>query len=116
MHESESEQDRRDTAAHQQTTEQHGQTTGQPHGVLGDAVEGASGGVVTVITGTEAILKEVVHAAGRLGEATVSEVFNLLGTVVGGVSDTASALFQGRRMPTRTRTEQAPERQRQTSP
>jgi len=28
-------------------------------------------------------------------------VFSLIGTIAGGISDTATAMFQGRRMPTR---------------
>ena len=73
----------------------------QDGNLVSDVAVGASGGLITLIDATETVLEGAVHAAGRLGTATVEEVFGLIGTIAGGISETATAMFQGRRMPTR---------------
>ena len=87
----------------------------QDPNVVSNVAEGASGGLVTLITATETVVGEAVHAVGRLGAATIEEVFSLISTIAGGLSDTASAMFQGRRMPTRLERRDAEQPERTTS-
>jgi len=105
--------------------EQRQQTTDDPPGepeqrddgnVVTNVVQGASGGLVTLIDATEAVFSEAVHAVGRVGNAAIEEVFGLISSIAGGVSDTASAMFQGRRMPTRLERREPTEPERHTGP
>ena len=92
-----------DTARHARhdTTQRQGQNRTDDNLVSNVAV-GASGGLITLIDATETVLEGAVHAVGRLGTAAVDEVFGLITTITGGISETATSMFQGRRMPTRS--------------
>lgn len=85
-------------------------TIGQPdqrqpgRSTVGNVVEGTSSGFVTLVHGTENVVSETIHALGRVGTTVIEEVFGLVATAVAGVSDTAGAMFQGRRAPTRRET------------
>ena len=61
-----------------------------------------TGGVAAAVDATASLAEEVIHAAGRVGTTALDEIFGLLGTVAGGISETASAVFQGRRHSRRT--------------
>jgi len=87
--------------ASRETEQTQAQTREQDGNLVSDVAVGASGGLITLIDATETVLEGAVHAVGRLGAATVEEVFGLIGTIAGGISETATAMFQGRRMPTR---------------
>jgi len=80
-------------------------TYGRESGIGGAASDTAemTGGVVTAIVDvTSGAAVEVIHAVGRVGVTLADEVFNVIGSIVGGASETVSSVFQGgRRMPRR---------------
>jgi small neutral amino acid transporter SnatA (MarC family) len=77
------------------------QSQSQATGAVPNALHSASGGVITAIDATAHVAEEVLHAAGRVGTTALDEIFGLLTAAMGGIGETASAIFQGRRVPRR---------------
>jgi hypothetical protein len=90
-----------------QTTEQRArsdqrQDTPNLSGGMHDTVTATGGVVTTVVNATGDVAEEIIHAAGRVGVTLADEVFNVIGTILGGATETVGCVFQGRRPARRT--------------